>query len=813
MTSPAGLKQTCPNCGLRVSIRQRALIGKRIECPKCRTRYVVTDRVEAVRRAAPAREEETRSAAEPSPGAGPARPGVWGIDLGQCALKAIRLESVDGRVVATAFDYIEHPKLLSQPDADPAEFIRAALDTFVARNALEGDTVVISVPGQSGLARFVKLPPVEEKKIGDIIRFEAKQQIPFPLDSVFWDFQKISGGNAVDGFALEVEVGLFAMKLDLLNRHLQHFVDAGIDVEIVQMAPLTLANFVTHDLLAKDGRAKETAPDQSRVCVVALDIGTDSSNLVITDGERIFWQRSIPIGGTHFTRALTKDLKLTFAKAEHVKRNAAKSAELNKITHALEPVLMDLVVEVQRSLGYFTNTHRDARIEYLIGSGNAFRLHGLQKYLQDRLELEVRRLDRFAGLTGDGVVRSPVFAMNSASFAVAYGLALQGLGRGRLCINLLPPEFRGRHLGEGWTTLVEANRQATAHLDAVGRELARTAEGAKISTRWHVQLSLAWFIVGWELALLGPWLASLSVVLPWTLGLAFCSITAALIAWNVTSAMRLVIRTLRTVDALPFTLVQIPLFALLLFQVAAYLGADHYESAGPPGTLDWLLFGTAHAVRAADLPDFLEAYGLHIQTIHNASVLSGAVLIIYHLVLDLFLLSLLLDWLARRRQAMLSKYQDLNKVWPIVKWALGIIAVGFVVVFVPLTAWEQEWGWLNFLLWPVDNALRALDFPDIMWICQVRLHQVPRDFWEGTLAFLCRAVLCVALLPLARRGRDAWQGWFIHRFSQDVRQQEKSWTARLDRVGQTRAGLMVLAVFAVIALALAVWIVGVGSPE
>src|SRR4051794_18752758 len=119
-------------------------------------------------------------------------PGVWGIDLGQCALKAIRLEAADGTVTATAFDYIEHPKILSQPDADPDELTREALQQFLSRNTITGDTVVISVPGQSGLARFVKLPPVEEKKIADIVKFEAKQQIPFPLEEVVWDFQKTS---------------------------------------------------------------------------------------------------------------------------------------------------------------------------------------------------------------------------------------------------------------------------------------------------------------------------------------------------------------------------------------------------------------------------------------------------------------------------------------------------------------------------------------------------------------------------------------------------------------------------------------------
>ena len=36
--------------------------------------------------------------------------GVWGIDLGQCGLKAIRLEERDGTIVATHFDYISTRK-------------------------------------------------------------------------------------------------------------------------------------------------------------------------------------------------------------------------------------------------------------------------------------------------------------------------------------------------------------------------------------------------------------------------------------------------------------------------------------------------------------------------------------------------------------------------------------------------------------------------------------------------------------------------------------------------------------------------------
>ena len=232
--------------------------------------------------------------------------GVWGIDIGQCALKAVRLEMIEGKVTATAFDYVEHPKILSQPDADPDQLTREALEKFLSRNDIKGDSVAVSVSGQSaGLARFVKLPPVEEKKIGDIVRFEAKQQIPFPLDEVVWDYQKITDGVVEGNFLMDVEIGLFAMKRDMISRVLSYFQGVNVEVHFVQMTPLALCNFITYDILNRGGPDGETPPPQvgKKKCVVSLDIGTDASSLIITDGGKIIWQRPIPLGGNHFTRS------------------------------------------------------------------------------------------------------------------------------------------------------------------------------------------------------------------------------------------------------------------------------------------------------------------------------------------------------------------------------------------------------------------------------------------------------------------------------------------------------------------------------
>src|SRR4029079_14702200 len=164
---------------------------------------------------------------------------------------------------------------------------------------------------------------------------------------------------------------------------------AGIEVDIVQMSPIALYNFICFDQLKGSG---------SKDSVVVLDIGADNTDLIITDGVRI-WQRNVPIGGNHFTRALTKELKLTFAKAEHLKRNATKAQDTRAVFTAMRGVFNDFSSEISRSIGFYSSVNRNARIVRVLGLGNGFKLPGLQKFLQQNLNYDVERLDTFEHLT------------------------------------------------------------------------------------------------------------------------------------------------------------------------------------------------------------------------------------------------------------------------------------------------------------------------------------------------------------------------------------------------------------------------------
>ena len=372
---------------------------------------------------------------------------VWGIDIGQCAIKALRcVPSGDGQgLVADAFDYIEYPKILSQPEADPVGMVRDALKTLLAHNDLRDDKVAISVPGQSGLARFIKLPPVESKKIADIVRYEARQQIPFALDDVIWDYQQMPGGSEEEGFALDTEIGLFAMKRDQVFRALRPFEELDVELDLVQLTPLSLYNYLSYDVMPDLPPPEEYDPEKPPESYVILSLGTETTDLVITNGYRV-WQRSIPLGGNHFTKQLTKELKLTFAKAEHLKRNARDAKDPKKIFQAMRSVFNDLVTEIQRSISFFRSLDRDAKIGRVVALGNAVKLPGLVQYLERNLGLTVTTLESFNRLSGTAVVGAPSFKDNVLSFPTCYGLAIQALGDSSIYTNLLPREIITRRL-------------------------------------------------------------------------------------------------------------------------------------------------------------------------------------------------------------------------------------------------------------------------------------------------------------------------------------------------------------------------------
>ncbi|MGE3182813.1 MAG: type IV pilus assembly protein PilM [Phycisphaerae bacterium] len=357
-------------------------------------------------------------------------PPTWGIEIGQCALKAVKMRAAgdDGaEIIACEVIPYDDKKILSQPEADRDALIASALKKFTDKHNPSGERFVIGVPGHQTFARFCKLPPADAKRINALVRYEAEQQIPFAMEDVVWDFQKFE-----DEESPEVEVGIFAMRKDLIRRHLEYFNNARIRPYMVQTSPSALYNFVRYEL---EGKLDDGA------CVV-IDVGAQNTDLIVVEPNRA-WSRNIPLGGSAFTENLVRAFKLTFAKAEDLKRSAASSKYARQIFQAMRPVFADLVQEIQRSIGFFSSTHREIELNRVLAVGNAFRLPGLQKYIANNLSIEggVDKLENFRRIKVAAEVNKELIDENLMNLGPTCGLALQGLGEAKIVADLLPPDL------------------------------------------------------------------------------------------------------------------------------------------------------------------------------------------------------------------------------------------------------------------------------------------------------------------------------------------------------------------------------------
>jgi type IV pilus assembly protein PilM len=279
--------------------------------------------------------------------------------------------------------------------------------------------IAVAVPGYAAFTRFIKLPPVEDKKIADVVKYEAAQQIPFPLNDVIWGFQKVERDYAP---AEEIDVGIFAIREEIVRNFLADFDAAKLHVDVITIAPLSLFNFARYEM---------DIPDEA----VVVDIGADHTDLVVIEGGK-FHVRNLPLAGNDITKRLKDEFDITFAEAEKLKIKAAQSKQSDKLFAVMQPVLRDFVGEIMRSLSFYKSSARQ-----MVLLGNATRLEGLAKYFASNLDMKINRFFDIVHMELEHEVDINLLQEHLPSFGVAMGLALQGLGKGPSNINLIPQKL------------------------------------------------------------------------------------------------------------------------------------------------------------------------------------------------------------------------------------------------------------------------------------------------------------------------------------------------------------------------------------
>ena len=346
---------------------------------------------------------------------------AWGLDIGESTIKAVKVRRTKAGAEILAFDSIER-SLPSEDTGDKDYHLRTAVSQLAERNAFGRTPVVVSIP-EPAFSRFIPLPPVDKRRIPEVVRYEARQQIPFPIEEVVWDYQLARQPQEIGE---ETEVAIFSLRSQFVYALIANLSLCKVQPSAVLPVPLALYNYLTFDRDIAKG-------------TIVVDLGAGSTDILICDPEN-FRVRNISVSGNGITRGLSERLKITQAEAEALKRECGDKVQAKRLLKLVQPTLNDLAGQVQRTIGFFKSQIHNVRIEQALLLGSTFKLPGVQDFFINQLGCDLLPADTLERISLAGHIDSAALREAMPSLAVATGLALQGVGQGGVQVNLVPRE-------------------------------------------------------------------------------------------------------------------------------------------------------------------------------------------------------------------------------------------------------------------------------------------------------------------------------------------------------------------------------------
>ncbi|MEO0017569.1 MAG: type pilus assembly protein PilM [Verrucomicrobiota bacterium] len=319
--------------------------------------------------------------------------------------------------------------------ADPAHEasrigqIRVAVADLAQRLKVSKSKVRYAIAGQAVFTRFVKLPPLQEDNIEQLVTFEAQQHVPFPIDEVIWDYEMIEGAE-------DKEVVIVAIKGESLDEINAAVNDCGMATAEVDVAPMALYNAFC---------ASYGAPQEP---VLVIDIGAKTSNLLYLEGKR-FFTRCIPVGGAAVTAAIAKEYSVSFLEAEHQKvvhglvaLGSGHTEQLDESVAALAMVIRNALTrlpsEIARTTNYYRSQHGGSAPKRVYLCGGGANLPYTLEFFEEKLNLPIEFFNPLKAVAVGKGVDASLVQREAHLMGELIGLGLRGLGKATINIDLVP---------------------------------------------------------------------------------------------------------------------------------------------------------------------------------------------------------------------------------------------------------------------------------------------------------------------------------------------------------------------------------------
>ncbi len=364
---------------------------------------------------------------------------VVGLDIGTSAVRAAELEFGSGAPVLVAFGQVGLPPgaIVDGEVQDPSA-VSDAITRLWQNGKFQSKSVVVGIAGLRAITREVDLPWVPDEDIDSAVRFQSEEVIPFPPDKTILSAQILSDNVGPDG-AKTRRVLVAAAHRDLVDGVVAAAENAGLVVEGVDLVSSALVRALGDPSVAAE------RPE------AIVSIGAGLTVVVVHQGGRPQFVRTIGTGGNAATAAVASALDLPLVDAENIKRRLGEhTPQVQSAESVVQPAIAELVGEIRNSIQYFATLPGRAPIARVLLTGGGARLKGLVKELRAQVRIPVEHVSPLARLDLSKIDLDPEQASSiEPVLATPIGLALPEPNPSVKKFNLVPPEIIQRAFERG----------------------------------------------------------------------------------------------------------------------------------------------------------------------------------------------------------------------------------------------------------------------------------------------------------------------------------------------------------------------------
>lgn len=344
----------------------------------------------------------------------PKKPPLIGVDISSTAVKLLQLSRSGGRY------RVEHyaveplpPNAVVEKNIVEVEAVGDAVRRAVARSGTKTRHAAAAVAGSAVITKVIPMASdLSEEDLEGQIQVEANQYIPYPIEEVSLDFERI--GPVRDNPEMS-NILLAASRTENVDMRVAALDLGGLTAKVIDVEAFAMENAFA--LIADQLSVARDA------LVAVVDVGATMTTLAVMRNQRTIYSREQVFGGKQLTDEIMRRYGLSYEEAGRAKRQGGLPDSYQD--DALEPFKESIVQQTSRLLQFFFAGSEFSKVDQVVLAGGSGGIDGVSDMVEDQLGVPCMVANPLAQMSIASRSQATQLAADAPSLMIAAGLAMR----------------------------------------------------------------------------------------------------------------------------------------------------------------------------------------------------------------------------------------------------------------------------------------------------------------------------------------------------------------------------------------------------